>query len=139
METKNTDEKMNKQEKLQLLKNFLCEELKDGDIFFNAIIDTLSESQLDKYIDLNNQEICVHYLPTNITIKNFLNSYGAYSFSYNPNDLELTEKINNISKTTEIKAYTISGLVFLIFFISFLYVLNVWRNCCEKLNYIIKI
>jgi small-conductance mechanosensitive channel len=62
--------------------------------------------------EVSNEQICGLNLPKPGNSFSLSNSLGYYSFTYNEND---KEKIEEIEKTTEIKAYFVSFLVFLIF------------------------
>lgn len=65
------------------------------------------------------QELCLFNIPIeNVTLNKILfGASGYYGFSYDGRDDELIQEIDKISKWTEYKAYAVSFLVMIVYFI----------------------
>jgi hypothetical protein len=81
---------------------------------------TLSSIYVHEYMHMKDFEkvsvvdetLCIFSVPTNLTWSGFLNgNAGYYNFHFNEKDKPMIEKIN---KYTEIKAYFMSTVIFIV-------------------------
>ena len=84
-----------------------------GMLYAATILHELSHKEDFKPINPTDEEICVATLNSN--------DMGWYSFSYENSN---TEKKEQIKKYTELKAYSISALIFILFLMSILMVIK---------------